>query len=55
MPRFNRALIDNAIKDRFADGAIEAVGGAPEKFAAYLAAELGKWRKVALDAGIKAE
>ena len=52
---FNRVLEDNTVKDRFAESAIEPVGGAPEKFSAYLAAEFSKWRKVVQDAGIKAE
>ncbi len=52
---FNRVLADNAVKERFAEGAIEPVGGAPEKFTVYLAAELKKWSKVARDAGITAE
>jgi tripartite-type tricarboxylate transporter receptor subunit TctC len=52
---FNRVLADAAVKERFAEVAIEPVGGAPDKFAAYLAAELNKWSKVARDAGITAE
>lgn len=52
---YNRVLADAALKERFAQAAIEPVGGTPEKFSAYLAAELTKWRKVARDAGIRAE
>ena len=52
---YNRVLADAALKERFAQAAIEPVGGTPEKFSAYLAAEFSKWRKVARDAGIRAE
>jgi tripartite-type tricarboxylate transporter receptor subunit TctC len=52
---FNRVLGEAAVRDRFAEVAIEPVGGTPEKFSAYLAAEFKKWSKVARDAGITAE
>jgi tripartite-type tricarboxylate transporter receptor subunit TctC len=50
---FNRVLADKVVKDRFLEAAIEPVGGTPENFSAYLAAEFSKWRKVAMEAGIK--
>lgn len=51
----NRVLALPALQERFAETGIEPVGGTSAKFAAYLAAELRKWSKVARDAGIKAE
>lgn len=50
---FNRALTDAALKARFADVGMDTAGGTPESFAAYLAAEFGKWDQVAKGAGIR--
>jgi tripartite-type tricarboxylate transporter receptor subunit TctC len=52
---FNRVLSDAAVKQRFAEMAIDAVGGTPERFTAYVADELKKWSQVAKDAGITAD
>ena len=52
---YNRALNDSVIKDRFAEAAIDAMGGSSEAFAAYVTGELRKWSRVARDAGIQAE
>lgn len=51
----NRALVSPALQARFAETGIEPLGGPPARFAEYLDAELKKWKKVARDAGIKAE
>jgi tripartite-type tricarboxylate transporter receptor subunit TctC len=40
-------------KNDFAPVGIEPGGGSEEKFAAYLASEFDKWRKVAREANIK--
>ncbi len=50
---YNRVLNDAGVKARFADFTLEAVGGTPEKFGAYVAAEILKWEKVVKDAGVK--
>lgn len=52
---YNRVLSDGTVKDRFAEAAIDAVGGSREAFAVYVTAELRKWSRVAREAGIKAE
>ena len=51
----NRALVTPALQERFAEAGIETAGGTSEKFAAYLATEIKKWRRVAREAGIKVD
>jgi len=51
----NRALALPSLRERFAEVGIEPGGGTPEKFSAYLAAEIKKWSRVARSAGIKAD
>ena len=51
----NRALALQALRERFAEVGIEPGGGTPEKFSAYLAAEIKKWNRVARSAGIKGD
>ena len=48
----NRALAAPDLKERLADAGIEPMGGSQEKFAAYLAAEIAKWRTIVREAGI---
>jgi tripartite-type tricarboxylate transporter receptor subunit TctC len=43
------------LKQRFAADATDAVGSAPEEFAAFLKSELARWAKVARDADIRAD
>src|SRR5882724_4613952 len=50
-----RALADPAMKDKLAEQGIVAVGNTPEEFRAFVAEEIGRWRKVITDAGIKME
>jgi tripartite-type tricarboxylate transporter receptor subunit TctC len=50
-----RAVRDPAVKDRFAADGAEAVGNAPEEFAAIVHADIAKWAKLIKDAGIKSE
>jgi len=50
-----RILQKPEIKDQLAGFGSEPGSGTPEDFAAYIKAEIGKWRKVIGDAGIKAE
>ncbi|MCC6535318.1 MAG: tripartite tricarboxylate transporter substrate binding protein [Burkholderiales bacterium] len=52
---FNQALAAPEVIERLAAVGVDPVGGPPEKFAAYLAAELARWREVARAADIKAE
>jgi len=51
----NRALASAALRERFAQADIEALGGSTEKFATRVTAELRKWGAVARDANIKPE
>jgi len=52
---FNRALEAPDIRERFAAGGFEALGGTPEKFATYLKAETRKWTTLVRDANIRIE
>jgi tripartite-type tricarboxylate transporter receptor subunit TctC len=49
----NVILQDPALRERFAQDGIEAVGGTPEAFGSYLRSELNIWGKVAQEAGIQ--
>ena len=51
----NRALASTLLQTKFAETGIEPLGGSSAHFADYLDGELRKWKKVARDAGIKAE
>ncbi|HEV7408378.1 MAG TPA: tripartite tricarboxylate transporter substrate binding protein [Bradyrhizobium sp.] len=50
-----KALADPALKDKLVEQGIVAVGGTPEEFRAFVAEEIGRWRKVFTDAAIKME
>jgi tripartite-type tricarboxylate transporter receptor subunit TctC len=42
----NTALEDAAYRKQMADLAVDVVGGTPEQFRMYLAAERKKWREI---------
>ncbi|MEJ8814088.1 tripartite tricarboxylate transporter substrate binding protein [Variovorax ureilyticus] len=42
-------------KQRLMDAGVEPVGGTPEQFSAFITQEMGKWAKVAKEAGIQPE
>jgi tripartite-type tricarboxylate transporter receptor subunit TctC len=50
-----KALADPALKDKLVEQGIVAVGSTPEEYRAFVAEEIGRWRKVITDAGIKME
>jgi tripartite-type tricarboxylate transporter receptor subunit TctC len=50
-----KALADPALKDKLVEQGIVAVGSTPDEFRAFVADEIGRWRKVITDAGIKME
>jgi tripartite-type tricarboxylate transporter receptor subunit TctC len=50
-----KALADPALKDKLVEQGIVAVGSTPEEFRAFVEEEIGRWRKVITDAGIKME
>jgi tripartite-type tricarboxylate transporter receptor subunit TctC len=50
-----KALTDPALKEKLVEQGIVAVGGSPEEFRAFVEEEIGRWRKVITDAGIKME
>ncbi len=52
---FNAVLATSELKDRLATQGVEARGGKPEEFAAFLRAEIPKWSKVVRDSGAKAD
>ena len=51
----NAALVTGELKERLATQGVEARGGKPEEFAAFLRAEIPKWTKVVRDSGAKAD
>jgi tripartite-type tricarboxylate transporter receptor subunit TctC len=50
-----KALADPALKEKLVEQGIVAVGSTPEEFRGFVAEEIGRWRKVITDAGIKME
>jgi len=50
-----KALNAPEVRQRLQDAGIEAGGGTPQQFAAFIQTEMVKWAKVAKDAGIQAE
>jgi tripartite-type tricarboxylate transporter receptor subunit TctC len=51
----NQALQDAEVRRRFAAASIEVIGGTPEEFGRYLAAEIKRWGEVARAAKIQVE
>ncbi|MCC6531679.1 MAG: tripartite tricarboxylate transporter substrate binding protein [Burkholderiales bacterium] len=51
----NRVLRLTDVRERFAAGGADTVGGSPEQFGALLKSEMAKWAKVAAHAGIRPE
>jgi tripartite-type tricarboxylate transporter receptor subunit TctC len=51
----NAALATAELKERLATQGVEARGGKPEEFAAFLRTEIPKWSKVVRDSGAKAD
>ncbi len=52
---FNQALKTPEVVARFTAPGIDALGGSPEQFAAFVSAEIRKWNEVAQRAGIKGD
>ncbi len=51
----NAALATGELKERLATQGVEARGGKPEEFAAFLRAEIPKWTKVVRESGAKVD
>lgn len=51
----NKALASPDVRERLQNAGIEPAGGTPAQFASFLQVEMGKWAKVAKDAGIQPE
>ncbi len=51
----NAALASSELKERLATQGVEARGGKPEEFAAFLRTEIPKWTKVVRDSGAKVD
>jgi tripartite-type tricarboxylate transporter receptor subunit TctC len=51
----NRILALPDVRQKLVDAGIEPVGGSPEQFTQFIDKEMGKWAKVARDAGIQPE
>jgi tripartite-type tricarboxylate transporter receptor subunit TctC len=49
----NQAMQDAEVRKRFAQGAIEVVGGTPDAFGRYVAAEIKRWGEVARAANVQ--
>ena len=43
------------VHQRLVDGGLDPITGTPEAFAAFIAAEIDKWSKVAKDVGARVE
>jgi tripartite-type tricarboxylate transporter receptor subunit TctC len=52
---FNNVQSNPAVVARLTGMGFELVGGSPEAFRQYMAADVGKWKKVAKDYNITAE
>lgn len=52
---FNKAMAMPAVREKLLGGGLDPVGGTPEQFGRFIAAEIGKWTKIAKDVGAKAE
>ena len=52
---FNKVQAMPAVNERMKQLGFEPVGGSPDAFRQYLAADIAKWKKVARDENIKAE
>jgi tripartite-type tricarboxylate transporter receptor subunit TctC len=50
-----KALKVKETADQLQNDGVAPAGGTPEQFAAQIKKEIGVWRKVAADAGVKAE
>ncbi len=51
----NKILQMSDVRERFRNGGVEPVGGAPEQFGEHLRSEIVKWGKVVKEAGAKVE
>ena len=51
----NKALEKPSVRDAFAKIGAEPVGGSPEEFGQFVKSQVGHWRKVVADAGIKVQ
>lgn len=52
---FNMLMAMPAVRDKLTGGGLEVVGGTPEQFARFIAAEITKWTKIAKDVGAKVD
>jgi tripartite-type tricarboxylate transporter receptor subunit TctC len=48
-------MASHEVKEKFAQYSAFATASTPEQFAAYIKEELGRWQKVAQQAGVKPE
>lgn len=51
----NDAMRQADVRERFAAASVQVIGGSPQEFSAYMAAELKRWGEVARAANIRAE
>ena len=52
---FNTVMAMPAVREKLTGGGLEVVGGPPEQFARFIAAEITKWTKIAKDVGAKVD
>ena len=50
-----KAANQSVVKERFSGIGVEAVGGTPAEFAAYIKEDFARWTKVVKDANIKVD
>jgi tripartite-type tricarboxylate transporter receptor subunit TctC len=52
---FNAVMAMPAVRQKLSGGGLEVVGGTPDQFARFIAAEIAKWTKIARDVGAKVD
>ncbi len=52
---FNQVMAMPAVREKLVGGGLEPVGGTPDQFARFIAAEIAKWSKISKDVGAKPE
>jgi tripartite-type tricarboxylate transporter receptor subunit TctC len=52
---FNQVMAMASVREKLLSSGLEPVGGTPDQFAAFIAAEIAKWSKISRDVGAKPE
>lgn len=52
---FNQVMATPAVREKLMGGGLDPIGGTPDQFAKFIAAEIAKWSRISKDVGAKAE